>query len=225
MSVPTAADPHAGQRVVHRGVHGRKAHLAAIVLHGRGGAPEDVLDLADEWNLFDIAYLAAAAAGRTWYPESFLAPIARNEPWLTLALQTIERVLNSVEHHGIPAERVVILGFSQAGCLGLEFGARHARRFGGVVGFSPGVIGPPGTPRTYSGTLSGTPVFLGCSDVDPHIRLSRVRESAEVFRRLGGIVDERIYPGMGHGVNHDEIEAVRALFLSATIHLEGWRCR
>jgi predicted esterase len=171
-----------------------KTRLAVILLHGRGGAPEDLLELADEWNVPDIAYLAPAAAGLTWYPESFLAPIDRNEPWLTSALRTVERVLGEIEHHGVPA--------------------RHARRYRAVVGLSAGLIGPPGTPRAYGGSLAGTSVFLGCSDIDPHIPLSRVHESADVFRRLDGVVDERIYPDMGHSVNRDEVEAVKALFLS-----------
>jgi predicted esterase len=209
-----ATDPHARQRVVHRGAAWPKARLAVILLHGRGGAPEDLLELAHEWNVPDIAYLAPAAADRTWYPESFLAPIDRNEPWLTSALRTVERALGEIEHHGVPAERVAILGFSQGGCLGLEFAARHARRYRAVVGLSAGLIGPPGTPRAYGGSLAGTPVFLGCSDSDPHIPLPRVHESADVFRRLDSVVDERIYPGFGHDVNRDEVEAVKALFLT-----------
>jgi predicted esterase len=212
--LPAAANPHAGQRVVRRGAALTEARLAVILLHGRGGAPEDLLELADEWNVPDVAYVAPAAAGRAWYPESFFAPIDRNEPWLTSALQTVERVLGEIEHHGVPAERVAILGFSQGGCLALEFAARHARRYGGVVGLSAGLIGPPGTPRAYGGSLARTPVFLGCSDTDPHIPLSRVHESADVFRRLDGVVDERIYPDMGHSVNVDEVEAVKTLLLT-----------
>jgi len=215
VSVRAAADPHARQRVVQRGAAWAHARLAVILLHGRGGAPEDLLELAEEWNLPDIAYLAPSAAGRTWYPESFLAPIDRNEPWLTSALRAVERVLGEIEQHGVPADRVVILGFSQGGCLGLEFAARHARRYAGVVGLSAGVIGPPGMPRAYEGSLAGTPTFLGCSDTDPHIPLFRVHESAEVFRRLDAVVDERIYSDMGHSVNHDEVEAVKALLLSS----------
>ena len=214
MSVRAVADPHARQRVVQRGAAWTHARLAVILLHGRGGAPEDLLELAEEWNLPDIAYLAPSAAGRTWYPESFLAPVDRNEPWLTSALRAVERVLGEIEQHGVPADRVVILGFSQGGCLGLEFAARHARRYAGVVGLSAGVIGPPGTPRAYAGSFSGTPTFLGCSDTDPHIPLFRVHESAEVFRRLDAVVDERIYSDMGHVVNRDEVEAVKALLLS-----------
>jgi predicted esterase len=214
VSVPATADPHAGQRVVRCGAAWAKTRLAVILLHGRGGAPEDLLELADEWNVPDVAYLAPAAAGHTWYPESFLVPMDRNEPWLTSALGSVERVLGEVEHHGVPAERVVILGFSQGGCLGLEFAARHARRYRGVIGLSAGLIGPPGTSRAYGGSLAGTSVFLGCSDIDPHVPLSRVHESADVFRRLDGVVDERIYPGTGHSVNRDEVEAIKTLLLT-----------
>jgi predicted esterase len=199
---------------VHRGAAWTKARLAVILPHGRGGAPEDLLERADEWNVPDIAYLAPAAAGRTWYFESFLAPIDRNEPWVTSALRTVERAVGEIEYHGVPAERVAILGFSQGGCLGLEFAARHARRYRGVVGLSAGLIGPLGTPRADGGSLAGTSVFLGCSDVDPHIPLARVHESADVFHRLDGVVDERIYRDMGHTVNRDEVEAVKALFLT-----------
>ena len=137
--------------------------------------------------------------------------LQHGEPWLTSALRTVERAVDDIEHHGISPERIVILGFSQGGCLGLEFAARHARRYAGVVGLSAGLIGPPGPPRAYGGSLDGTPVLLGCSDIDPHIPLQRVHESADVFRRLGALVDERVYPDMGHNVNDDEIEAVRIL--------------
>ena len=181
------------------------------MLHGRGGAPEDLLGLAEQFGVPDVAYVAPAAAGRTWYPESFLAPIDRNEPWLTSALLAVERTLGDIERHGLAADHVVILGFSQGGCLALEFAARHARRYGAVIGLSAGLIGPPGTPRNYAGSLAGTRVFLGCSDVDPHIPLPRVHESAEVFRQLSADVDERIYRGMGHTIDDDEIAAVKLL--------------
>jgi predicted esterase len=211
MTIPATTDPHAGHRVVHRGAVWTKARLAVILLHGRGGSPEDMQELAAEWDVPDVAYLAPAAADHTWYPESFLAPIDRNEPWLTSALRTVGRLLGEIEQLGVPAERVVLLGFSQGGCLALEFAARHAQRYHAVVGLSAGLIGPPGTPRAYEGSLGGTPVFLGCSDIDPHIPLPRVHESAEVFRRLDASIDERIYPRMGHTVNRDELEAVSFL--------------
>jgi predicted esterase len=133
-----------------------------------------------------------------------------NEPWLSSALLALERTLALVSQH-VPAERVIWLGFSQGACLATEFVARNARRYGGVVGLSGGLIGPPGTPRDYAGSLDGTPVFLGCSDRDPHIPAERVEESAEVFRRLGGAVTARLYPGMGHTVNADEVAFVQGI--------------
>jgi predicted esterase len=123
----------------------------------------------------------------------------------------IAGLLEQVTGQGVSPDRVVLMGFSQGACLSLEFAARHARRFAAVIGLSGGLIGPPGTPRNYDGTMDGTPVFLGCSDIDPHIPLERVHDTATVFRRLGAAVDERIYPRMGHTVNRDELEAIDAL--------------
>ena len=204
-------DPHANQPVVHYGASIDRARLVAILVHGRGGSPQDMLGLAEELNVSDVAYVAPSAAGRSWYPQSFLAPIDQNEPGISSALGVLARLADTFSQQGVPYERLVILGFSQGACLALEFAARHSRRYAGVIGLSGGLIGPPGTPRTYAGSHAGTPVFLGCSDVDPHIPLERVHESADVFRRLGASVDERIYPQMGHTVSDDEIDAVRAL--------------
>jgi predicted esterase len=182
-----------------------------ILLHGRGASAEGMLSLADALAQPDIAYLAPQAARGTWYPYSFLAPLADNEPWLSSALQVIADVLRSLAAEGFPPERVGLLGFSQGGCLALEFAARHARRYGAVVGLSAGLIGPEGTPRDYVGSLAGTPAFLGCSDIDPHIPLARVRESTRILRQLGADVQEQIYPRMDHTINDDEIRRVRGL--------------
>jgi predicted esterase len=182
-----------------------------ILLHGRGASAEDILSVADELALIDVAYIAPQAAGNTWYPYSFLAPMSQNEPGLSSALRRIETLVAELDASGVTADRVALLGFSQGACLTLEFAARHARRYAGVVGFSGGLIGPPGTPRQYEGAMAGTPVFLGCSDVDPHIPVGRVHESAAVFRQLGAVVDDRIYPRMGHTINRDELAAVQAM--------------
>jgi predicted esterase len=181
------------------------------MVHGRGGSADDILALSDEIGIPGFAYLAPQAAGNSWYPNSFLSPIAQNEPGISSGLAAIASVLETIDRAGIPAERAMMLGFSQGACLSLEFTARAARRYGGVVGLSGGLIGPEGTPRGYSGSLAGTPVFLGCSDVDPHIPEARVIETATVLRRLGADVDVRIYPGMGHTINQDELEAVRGM--------------
>jgi predicted esterase len=212
-----ANDPHAGRPVLRLGPRVADARLAVILVHGRGGSPDDMLGLAQALRLPDVAYLAPAAAGGTWYPHSFLAPIRQNEPHLSSALKLLSDLLDVVAREGMPHDRIALAGFSQGACLSLEFAAGHARRYGAVIGLSGGVIGPPGMPRAYGGTLDGTPVFLGCSDRDPHIPLDRVHESAEIFRRLGASVDERIYPGMGHTVNSDEIEAVGHLLRADSV--------
>jgi predicted esterase len=206
----TIDDPHAGQPVLRRGPAVTDARIVAIFAHGRGGSADEMLSLAEELDIDDVAYLAPQAAAHSWYPYSFLAPIEQNEPWLTSALARLTGLIDALKSQGVPSERVALLGFSQGACLSLELAARHPRRYAAVIGLSGGVIGPPGTVRTYSGTLGSTPVFLGCSDIDAHIPLERVHESAEVFRKLGASVDERIYPGMGHTINQDELEAVRA---------------
>jgi predicted esterase len=204
-------DPHADQPVLAFGPRPVAARVAAILLHGRGASAEDMLALASELRTRDVAYLAPQAAGNSWYPHSFLSRLDLNEPWLTSALGRVAELIESLEADGITSERIAIMGFSQGACLTLEFAARHARRYGAVIGLSGGLIGPPGTPRDYAGSLDGTPVFLGCSDVDAHIPVERVHESTTVLRRLGSLVDERIYSGMGHTVNVDEVKAVRDL--------------
>ena len=209
------SDPHAGQPVRRVGPDPASARLVAIAVHGRGASAEDILALAGEFRTSDVAYLAPQAAANSWYPYSFLTPMEKNEPWLTSALGLLQRLVASLEDQGVPSTRIALLGFSQGACLALEFAARHARRYAAIAGLSGGLIGPPGTPRDYAGSLDGTKVFLGCSDVDPHIPVERVHESAAALSALGADVDERIYPGMGHTVNSDELGAVRALLGAA----------
>ena len=216
MTSPGRDDPHAGQPVRTAGASLDGARAAVILVHGRGASAESILSLAQALPADGVAYLAPQAAGGTWYPLGFMSPIPRNEPGISSAMWAIDRLLARVAEAGVPAERTVLLGFSQGACLATEYAARHARRYGGIVGLSGGLIGPDGTPRDYAGSLDGTPVFLGCSDVDFHIPAERVRETADVLRRLGGDVDMRLYPGMGHGVNEDEIDAVRALVAGLT---------
>lgn len=203
--------PHQGQPVLSAGVPLAEAAGAMIVVHGRGGSAEGILSLRNELNDHGFAFLAPQAAGFSWYPFSFLAPIDQNEPGLSSGLAVLGKLLERVSAEGVPPERTMLLGFSQGACLTLEYVARNARRLGGVVGLSGGLIGPPGTPRDYAGSLEGTPVFLGCSDRDPHIPEERVGESADVFRGLGADVTERIYAGLGHTVNRDEIDFVNGM--------------
>jgi predicted esterase len=170
-----------------------------------------MLSLAGELTHPGFAFLAPQAADNTWYPLSFLAPIERNEPYLSAALEALAALLERLDETGIPAERTILLGFSQGACLVLEFAARHAQRYAGVVGLSGGLIGPDNAPRDYHGSLAETPVFLGCSDFDPHIPRERVVESGQILELLGGKVTVRLYPDMGHTVNQEELDHVRSI--------------
>ena len=203
--------PHASQPILAAGVPLAQARAAMLLVHGRGATARDILGLATELHQPGFAFIAPQAAQNTWYPNPFMTPIDGNEPWLSSALAKLAQVLAEIAAAGIPPERTIVLGFSQGACLTTEFAARNARRFGGVVGLSGGLIGPDGTPRDYPNSLNGTPVFLGCSEVDFHIPKERVDLTAEVLGRLGGTVTERLYPNMGHTVNEDELDFVRAM--------------
>jgi len=210
-------DPHGDQPVRTAGAPLAEARVAMVLVHGRGASAESILTLAPALAAPGVVFVAPQAAGGTWYPNGFMAPIASNEPGISSGMRAIERALAQVAAAGIALEHTVLLGFSQGACLATEFAARHARRYGGIAGLSGGLIGPDGTPRDYSGTLDGTRVFLGCSDVDSHIPAARVRESAEILRRLGGDVTLRLYPGMGHLVSDDEIDEVRRMIAAALV--------
>lgn len=196
-----------------------KARITAILVHGRGASAADIMTVAPEIGADDIAFLAPDAPGRTWYPYSFLVPMEQNEPFLTESLATLERLVEDLKRNGVDSSRIALAGFSQGACLSLEFAARHAAKYAAIVAFSGGLIGPPGTPRDYPGSFDGTPIFIGCSDVDPHIPVERVRESTSVLRRMGAHVDERIYPGMGHVISDDELHAAAALLRPAADRL------
>jgi predicted esterase len=213
-------DPHADPLVRTAGAPFDRARAAVVILHGRGDSADGILGLAEEFAQPEVAYVAPQAAGHQWYPYSFLAPLSRNEPHLSSALRVVGRMLEDIEAAGIPPERTVLMGFSQGACLASEFAARNPRRYGAVVALSGGLIGneqlqavdpPADKVLDYEGDLAGTPVFVGCSDVDAHIPLTRVEHSAEAFERMGADVTLRIYPGMGHTVNDDEIRFVRGL--------------
>ena len=207
----TVQGPHQGQPIRTAGEALASARSVVLMLHGRGASAEDILLLAGELHQPGFAYLAPQAAENTWYPNRFLVPLADNEPWLSSALAFVGDVFAQIINADIPAERVILLGFSQGACLTLEFAARNARRYGGVVGLSGALIGPDDTPRDYKGSLEHTPIFLGCSDVDVHVPKERVQHAAGILRNLGGIVTERLYPNMGHSVNQDEIMFVRGM--------------
>ncbi len=202
---------HQGQPVLAAGEPLNSAKTAMILLHGRGASAEDILMLTADLDQPGFAYLAPQAANDTWYPNRFTVPSAANEPWLSSALSVIEGLIAQVDAAEIPAERLILLGFSQGACLALEYAARHARRYGGIAGLSGGLIGGDGEARHDSGSFADTPIFLGCSDVDFHIPKARVEQSAVILKALGAAVTLRLYPNMGHTVNEDEIAFVRGL--------------
>jgi predicted esterase len=204
---------HHGQRIVEAGEPLVSARAAMILLHGRGATAEDIMAIAAEVHQPGWAYLAPQAAGNAWYPNPFTAALESNEPYLTAAFDMVSGLVERIEST-VPAQRVVLLGFSQGGCLILEWAARNARRYGGVVGLSAGLIGPEGTPRDYAGEFDATPVFLGCSDIDPYIPMSRVVDSGEVFKRMDAVVTVRFYPGMAHTVSVEELATLRELIAS-----------
>ena len=199
-----------GQRVLEAGVPLNAAHGAMLLLHGRGATAEDIMTLASEVQKPHWAYLAPQAAGNTWYPLPFMSPLESNEPYLSAALGMVSKLVESIEIW-VPAKRIVLVGFSQGACLTLEWAARNARRFGAVIGLSGGLIGPDDTAREYGGSFEGMPVFLGCSDIDPHIPMRRVVEAGEVFQRMGADVTVRFYPGMGHLVSGEEIATIQEM--------------
>jgi phospholipase/carboxylesterase len=207
----TSQGPHQGQRIRTAGESLSSARAAMVMMHGRGAHAEDILSLTDQLSQPGFVYFAPQAAANTWYPNRFLAPLSDNEPWLSSALALVGDIMAQIISAGIPPERIMLLGFSQGACLTLEYAARNARRYGGLVGLSGALIGPDDTPRDYPGSLAGTPVFLGCSNMDFHVPKERVLASAVVLRHLGGDVTERLYPNMEHTVNQDELDFVSTM--------------
>ena len=199
---------HQGQPIEVAGLPLNQAQAAMLMVHGRGASAKDILTVAAQLSQPGFAYLAPQAADNTWYPNRFMAPIAENEPWLSSALTFVDDVYHQIIQAGIPFERTMILGFSQGACLALEYAVRNPRRYGGVVGLSGALIGPDDVVRTVQSSFTGTPIFLGCSDVDPYVPAKRIRADAKTLSRMGAKVTERLYPNFDHSVNQDEINFV-----------------
>ncbi|MEZ3163339.1 dienelactone hydrolase family protein [Halorubrum sp. RMP-47] len=225
------ADPHGDEPLVTAGTPLADADATLVLVHGRGATARSVVDLGEQLaGNRNVALLAPAAAGNTWYPNSFLEPVADNEPGRSSGLRAVGAAVDRAVEAGIPRERVVVGGFSQGACLASEFVARNPARYGGVAVFSGGLIGEAVDVGDYvedaiggaesepsddaESPLAGTPAFIGCSDVDPHIPEERVHETTAVLEALGADADERIYEGMGHGINEEEVAAVAELVAS-----------
>lgn len=203
--------PHQNLNIVTHGVSPEEADLAMIMIHGRGASAESIITLSNEFDTGSIHYRAPQANQFTWYPYSFLQPTERNEPGLSSGLQVIFDIVSDLESNGVSKEKIVLLGFSQGACLATEFVARHPSKYGGLIALSGGLIGESVQTEMYEGDLNGTPYFVGCSDVDPHIPVKRVDESVKVLDKLGADVTRKIYPGMGHTVNQDEIDHIKKI--------------
>ncbi len=210
-SLYNANDPHASERVLTAGPPPEASEATILLVHGRGASAESILSLYDELDVPQCSAIAPQAAGHTWYPHSFLAPLNANQPYLDSALQRLESLIADLLVRGIPAKQIVLLGFSQGACLSLEFAARHPRPYGALLGLTGGLIGPPGTSRRYSGSLLGTKVFLGSGDPDPHVPFERVEETKRVLSGMDASVELRRYPGRPHTISEDELDACREI--------------
>ena len=211
------SDPHAGSPVHHAGPALHEAGLAVVLLHGRGGSAEDILGLSTAFRMPNVAYLAPEAAGHSWYPLSFLAPRAANEPYLSSALRKVGSIVKSFEQSGFDSERILIAGFSQGACLATEFVASHPARYGGLIAFTGGLIGAPGSlPQPVAGALADTPALFCSGDPDPHVPWARVEESAAILAAMGARVITKRYPGRPHTVSQQELELARDLLLQVS---------
>jgi len=192
----------------------QKAKKALIMIHGRGASAADILSLARHLDVEGYALVAPQATNHTWYPHSFLAPLAQNEPYLSSALELLSKTVALIQENGITKENIYFMGFSQGACLALEFTTRNAAKYGGVVAFTGGLIGDEVYPGNYSGDFEGTPVFIGTSDPDFHVPVERVHDSTARLQSMGANVTEKVYPNMGHTVSQDEIDLANQLVFS-----------
>lgn len=193
-----------GKQFIQAGTAIQEAKKAAVLLHGRGSSAQGILSLQHHLQLTDAAIFAPQATNNTWYPHSFIAPVEQNQPALDSALSLVDHVVAEIDGHGMPLEHVFIVGFSQGACLALEYATRHARRYGGVVAFTGGLIGETLNRARYTGDFSETPVLITGGDTDPHVPLTRMEESAAILRQLGAEVTMEIYPGKPHSISADE---------------------
>lgn len=194
--------------IKRKGLPLTEAKKAIILIHGRGATADSILSLSSYLNLTDYAILAPQANGNSWYPFGFMASDAGNRVSLEQSLELLEATRTGILEAGIPNERIYLLGFSQGACLSLEFAARNAAKFGGIVAFTGGLIGEKLSEEKYSGDFSGTPIFIGSSDRDFHVPAKRINESADLLRKMGADVTVKLYEDSDHTIRTDEINWV-----------------
>lgn len=203
--------PHENQKIIFEGADINSAKSAMILIHGRGATAESILTLTNEFSSDNYIYAAPQANGNTWYPYSFLSPEEENEPALSSGLKVIDLLVQKLNDSSLPSNEIIILGFSQGACLALEYSTRNAKKYKGIVGLSGGLIGEKINTNKYSGSFEKCPIFLGCSNIDPHIPEERVNETEKVMEKFGAAVTKRIYKNMGHSINEDEINFIRSI--------------
>ena len=215
--MPTTGSPHPHQQptLFQAGASPERASGALVLLHGRGGSAQDALLLGNALELDSVSLFAPQADGHTWYPNSFLAPIASNEPWLGSSLNTVAGVVDRCVELGFARERIAIAGFSQGACLACEFVARHPAHYAGLAAFTGGLIGPPGIDLGHGGRLEGTSILLSSGDPDPHVPWKRVEETAKQFTAMGAAVTLKKYPNRPHTIISEELVQARALLMPA----------
>ena len=209
------------KNVIVKGVPIAKGVKALIMLHGRGANADDILSLSRYIEVEGYALVAPQATGNSWYPYSFLAPQSANEPWLSSAIDLVKETVSDLEQAEVKTEDIYLLGFSQGACLTLEYSARHARRYGGIVAFTGGLIGEKLNTTNYSGDFGETPIFIGSSNPDPHVPVDRVEQSVDVLKMMNANVAHRIYNGMGHTINEDEIRMANLHVFAARQQTSG----
>jgi len=211
LKLDKTVNPHIGRKILYEGTPLNEARAAMVLLHGRGATAQSMQDLADEINTENLAFIIPQAENFSWYPFPFIENREKNEPDLSSALVLVDSLINAVVENGINKDNIFLLGFSQGACLAADYVARHSAKYGGVFILSGGLIGRELENDEYDGNLQQTPVFLGCSDFDFHIPENRVHESAEIFDKLNAKVTKKIYPGMGHTINQDEMNHINKM--------------
>lgn len=202
------------KKIITAGKALKEASKALVMIHGRGASAEDILSLSNYLNVEDYALIAPQATNNTWYPFSFLMPPQQNEPWLSSALSLLNEIVTDINNDNISTENIYFLGFSQGACLTLEFVTRNAKNYGGIVAFTGGLIGDKIYSENYTGDFQNTPIFIGSSDPDPHVPVSRVYETADILQTMHANITTKVYKNLGHTVNNDEIENANALIFS-----------
>lgn len=205
---------HSIEHTIYAGAPLKEADKVLIMLHGRGAYAEDIVSLAEHLHVSNTHIIAPQAKGSTWYPYSFMWPVQQNEPWLSSAIELLNEILKNVLQSGKKSQQVYVLGFSQGACLTLEFAARNAMQFGGIISFTGGLIGEKLNESQYKGNFNGTKIFIGNSDHDPHVPLTRSESSKKILENLGANVMMKVYPDMPHTINQDELKTVNELFFN-----------